>query len=75
MKPDNDLEDQVIHFPHWERARIALRLIESLDPNKDEDVSSLWLDEAEQRLADFDAGKTDARDADKVFSEVERQLI
>ena len=74
MKPDNDLEDQVIHLPHRERARIALKLIESLDPGKDEDVSSLWLDEAEQRLADFDAGKTDARDADEVFSEVERQL-
>ena len=74
MKPDNDLEDQVIHLPHRERARIALKLIESLDPGKDEDVSSLWLDEAEQRLAEFDAGKTDARDADEVFSEVERQL-
>ncbi len=74
MKPDNDLEDQVFHLPHRERARIALKLIESLDPGKDEDVSSLWLDEAEQRLAELDAGKTDARDADEVFSEVERQL-
>lgn len=73
MKPDNDLEDQVIHLPHRERARIALKLIESLDPGKDEDVSSHWLDEAEERLAEFDAGKT--RDADEVFSEVERQLI
>jgi putative addiction module component (TIGR02574 family) len=75
MEPDETkLEEQVIRLPHRERARIALKLIESLDPGKDEDVSELWLQEAERRLADYDAGKTDARDAEEVFSEIERQL-
>ena len=32
MKPESKLEEQVIRLPHRERARIALKLIESLDP-------------------------------------------
>jgi len=57
-----------------ERARLALKLIESLDPDDDEDVEELWLDEAERRLADYDAGKTEARSADEVFAEIEKKL-
>jgi putative addiction module component (TIGR02574 family) len=74
MKPENNLEDQIIRLPHRDRARIALKLIESLEPGRDEDASELWLDEAERRLAAYDAGETGARDADEVFSEVDRQL-
>ncbi len=74
MKPENNLEDQVIRLPHRDRARIALKLIESLEPGRDEDASELWLDEAERRLASYDAGETGARDADEVLSEVDRQL-
>jgi putative addiction module component (TIGR02574 family) len=75
VKPDDSkLEEQVIRLPHRERARIALKLLESLDPGKDEDVSELWLQEAERRLAAYDAGETDAQGAEEVFSEIERQL-
>ena len=75
MKPDEtSIEDQVARLPHRERARLALALLESLDPGKDEDVSELWLDEAERRLKRYDEGKTDARDADEAISEIERHL-
>jgi hypothetical protein len=74
MKPEKNLEDQVIGLPHRDRARIALKLIESLEPGRDEDVSELWLDEAERRLAACAAGETSARDADEVLAEVEQQL-
>jgi hypothetical protein len=74
MKPENNLEDQVIGLPHRDRARIALKLIESLEPGRDEDVSELWLDEAERRLAAYAAGETSARDADEVLAGVEQQL-
>jgi hypothetical protein len=74
MKPEKNLEDQVIGLPHRDRARIALKLIESLEPGRDEDVSELWLDEAERRLAAYAAGETSARDADEVLAEVEQQL-
>lgn len=49
-------------------------LIESLDPGIDEDVSELWLDEAENRLAAYDAGLMQARDAEDVFAEIRASL-
>jgi len=46
MKPDKaSVQEQAAQLPHRERAQLALRLIESLDPGHDEDVDELWLDE------------------------------
>ncbi len=45
-------------------------LIESLDPGTDEDAESLWLDEADRRLADYDTGKTSARPVNDVIKEI-----
>lgn len=75
MKPNQPtVEDQAAQLPHQARARLALRLIESLEPGRDEDVDELWLDEAERRLRDYDRGVTQARDADEAISAIERQL-
>ena len=75
MKRDQaSVEEQAAQLPHRERARLALRLIESLEPGHDEDVDELWLSEAERRLREYDRGATQARDADEAVSEIERQL-
>jgi putative addiction module component (TIGR02574 family) len=75
MKPiDHNIENQIIGLPHRDRARLALALIESLDPGKDEDATELWLDEAERRLAAYDAGEIESRDADESLLDIERQL-
>ncbi len=71
---DSNLEDQVFRLPHRDCARIALTLIDSLDPGKDEDVSELWLDEAERRLAAYDTGQTEVQEAEQALSDIERQL-
>jgi hypothetical protein len=68
------LEEQVFDLPPRERARIALKLIESLDPGADEDVSELWLEEAEQRLAAYDSGEHASVGADDALAEIERRL-
>ncbi len=68
------LEDQARNLAPNERARLALKLIESLDPGEDEDADELWLDEAERRLSDYDSGKTEASPADDGFSEIEQKL-
>jgi len=69
-----NVEEQAQDLPAKERARLALKLIESLDKGEDEDVDELWLDKAERRLADYDAGRTEARPADEVFTEIEKKL-
>lgn len=75
MKRDEmSVEEQAARLSHRDRARLALRLIESLEPGQDEDVDALWLDEAEQRLRKYDEGGTQARDADEAIADIERQL-
>jgi hypothetical protein len=75
MKPDqSSLEDQISRLPDRERARLALRLLESLEPGSDDSVYDLWLDESERRLQNYDKGLTDARDAEEAIAEIERQL-
>ena len=75
MKPDEQsIEDQVARLPHRERARLALRLIESLEPSNDENVEELWLEEAERRLKEYDQGAMQADDADEAISDIERNL-
>jgi hypothetical protein len=44
------IQDEAARLPHRERAKLALRLIESLDPGRDEDVGEIWLTEAQRRL-------------------------
>jgi Putative addiction module component len=72
--PVSSIENQIVQLPHRERARLALALIESLDPGKDEDAADHWLDEAEHRLEKYDQGATDAMDVDEALAEIERQL-
>ena len=75
VKPDDTkLEDRITQLPVRERARLALRLLASLEPGPDEDVDELWLDEAEKRLQAFDEGLTNARDLEEVISEIEQQI-
>jgi len=76
MKPDeSSIEDQISRLPDRERTRLALRLLENLEPGRDEkNVDVLWLDEAERRLKRYDEGLVEARDAEEAISEVERQL-
>jgi putative addiction module component (TIGR02574 family) len=69
-----NLEEQARDLSPTERARLALRLIESLDPGDDEDAEELWFDEAERRLRDYESGKAEARSAGDVISEIERKL-
>ena len=70
----SDLEERARDLSPPERARLAMRLIESLDPGYEEDAEELWLDEAERRLHDHDSGNTTARPARDAISEIQRKL-
>ncbi len=69
-----DLEKKLRSLSRKDRARLALNLVESLDPGTDEDAEELWLDEAERRLADYDAGKTESRPVNDVISEIKSKI-
>ena len=68
------LENRVLSLPTEERARLAERLIASLDDLNDEENERLWLDEAERRFEAHRAGRIDARPADDVIRDARRAL-
>ena len=57
-----------------QRARLAQRLISSLDREVDADADRLWLAEAERRLADLKSGKVAAIPAERVLKKVRAAL-
>ena len=67
---NRDSEEQAKSLTQKERARLALSLIESLDPGTDEDADALWLEEAKKRLKAYDAGKTQSRSVNDVIAEI-----
>ena len=69
-----ELESQALKLSRKERARLAQRLISSLDQGVDADTERLWLAEAERRLAELKSGKVTAIPADKVVKKVRSAL-
>lgn len=73
-KPARELESKALRLPRRERARLAQRLISSLDRDVDADVDKLWLQEAERRLAELKSGKVAAIPAEKVLRKARSAL-
>lgn len=73
-RPARDLEAQAMKLPRRERARLAQRLISSLEEGVDVDAERLWLAEAERRLADLKSGKVATIPAERVMRKVRAAL-
>jgi len=65
--PAREVESKALKLSSRERARLAQRLISSLDQEVDVDADELWLHEAERRLAEIKSGKVAGIPADKVI--------
>jgi putative addiction module component (TIGR02574 family) len=63
---------QALELPANDRAALVDGLIVSLD-KPDPAVDSLWLKEAESRMAAYRSGELDAVDADEVFTALGRE--
>ena len=51
-----DLEEAVLHLSLQERARLAQKLLDSVDHPSDSEVRELWLLEAKRRADQIDCG-------------------
>ena len=67
-----EVESAALQLPREARARIAGRLIESLD--EESRVEQAWAEEVSRRARDFRAGKTKTRPIDEVLDEVDELL-
>lgn len=67
-----ELESATLQLSREDRARIAERLIASLD--EETRVEQAWAEEVRRRVRDFRAGKVKTRPIDDVLDEVDALL-
>ena len=72
--PAREVESRALRLPRRERARLAQRLISSLEQEVNPGVDKLWLQEAERRLRELKSGKVAAIPAEKVVRKARSTL-
>jgi len=73
----NDVESQVLRLNDEARARLAVKLIRSLDSDDSQtrdQVDALWLKEAEDRLLRMESGEDSGVEANVAISEARTSL-
>ena len=73
-KPTRELESKALKLSPRERARLAQRLISSLEREVDTDAEKLWRQEAERRLGEIKSGKVAGIPAEKVIRKARSSL-
>jgi putative addiction module component (TIGR02574 family) len=68
------LEDEVMKLSVRLRARLAARIITSLEEPPDPDAERLWTSEAESRAAELSSGKVRGIAAGRVFKKARAAL-
>jgi putative addiction module component (TIGR02574 family) len=69
-----DLESELLELSPEERARLATKLISSLETEADADAERAWLVEAERRLDELESGDVQGVPADTVFEKARSTL-
>jgi putative addiction module component (TIGR02574 family) len=69
------LLEQALSLPEHERAKLATRLLESLDEETQADVDDAWAAEIESRCAAVDAGTLTTSDWKDVRTRIEREIF
>jgi len=72
--PASKLEAKALKLPPEQRARLAQRLIASLDHASDLESEELWTREAERRLEELESVGVDSVPAERVLEKV-RSLL
>jgi len=69
-----ELEQKATELTPEERARLALSLIQSLEPADEGDIEEAWRTEAERRRSEIESGEARLIPGDEVFANVRRRL-
>ena len=72
--PASKLEAKALKLPPDQRARLAERLISSLDQSSDPDSEQVWIREAERRLEELESGRVQAVPAERVIENARSSL-
>ncbi len=69
-----ECEAQAMALSPTERAKLAERLIASLDNLTDRQNEQLWIDEADRRFREYRHGKITARSAEAVINDARNSI-
>ncbi|HSG40363.1 MAG TPA: addiction module protein [Thermoanaerobaculia bacterium] len=69
-----DLETKILELDPKERARLARRILESLEDLSQSEIEALWLEEADRRDRALDADPSRAIPGDEVLREARALL-
>jgi putative addiction module component (TIGR02574 family) len=69
-----ELEAEALKLDPANRARLAERLLESLETLSEQENQQVWLDEAARRDADLEADPSKGRPAEGVFRDARARL-
>jgi putative addiction module component (TIGR02574 family) len=69
-----ELETEVLKLDPSTRARLAERLLQSLETLSEAENERLWTEEAERRLEELDKGTVTARPSDEVLRNARAHL-
>ena len=70
----SEIEDELAKLSARERARLALALVESLEPEEEGDIAEEWRLEAERRYEQYRRGEVKAISGEEVFANIRRRL-
>lgn len=70
----SELERQLRALSEEERARLALSLIESLEPAEADDIEMAWRAEIDARVEAYDKGMIKSIPGEEIFAEIRRYL-
>lgn len=68
------IEAEALKLDPKSRARLAGKLLESLEDLSEDESQAIWAEEAERRDAELTAGVAEPRPAGDVFREARRRL-
>jgi hypothetical protein len=64
----DELKAQALQLPPSDRAKLASRLLESLEDLSESEIEELWIEEALRRDADLDSSSALSASATEVFA-------
>lgn len=70
----DELEAELLKLDVENRAKLVMKLLSSLDSLSDRDNERLWIEEAERRNQELDAGQTAGRPAQEVLRDAKSRL-
>jgi putative addiction module component (TIGR02574 family) len=68
------VEEKALELPAQERAKLAERLLESLDDLPERDVEALWLEVAERRAKEIDDGSVELVSPEELDRRIKARL-